>query len=314
MNLKETLRYMESQAHLQERQLSIDSINSILNKKGLSNIIKIQQGQGNNVIINGITYPGGDDSIANKLLRAIMLQLHDDKMIDNSTILQNIIKNTSGIDGGSLSKSIQRNMNSAQAVNSNQNQLVNHNQNQLIIKMNGQELTPESQEYKELQTVAQKVGIEKAQQMYQQQGYKVEFTPPTQLEDNRTKTQALPPPQESINELSTEVNKNTPALVSTEIPNFDKFNELSNLLNNDLNKISDSLDGLIKSLTPSLQNNPQAQQAIKQIEETKNNDKTLRSWKGWGAIGNLLKGALNTVAGVAGNFIGGIASGMGGAR
>ena len=60
-------------------------------------------------------------------------------------------------------------MSASQPVNSNQNQPVKQGQNQLIIKMNGQELAPESQEYKELQTVAQKVGIEKAQQMYQQQ-------------------------------------------------------------------------------------------------------------------------------------------------
>ena len=306
MNLKETLRYMESQVHLQEK-ISLDAMDNLLSSQNLKNIINIQQGQGNDIIINGKKYPGNIGQTALKRI-ATQIQSGSNIGLGKDQILNNIINAVSDIDGGSIINSIKQNMNSSQSVNSNQNQ------NQLIIKMNGQELAPESQEYKELQTVAQKVGIEKAQQMYQQRGYKVEFTPPTQLEDNRAKTQALPPPQESINELSTEVNKNTPALVSTEIPNFDKFNELSNLLNNDLNKISDSLDGLIKSLTPSLQKSPQAQQAIKQIEETKNNDKTLRSWKGWGAIGNLLKGALNTVAGVAGNFIGGIASGMGGAR
>ena len=312
MNLKETLRYMENRAHLQEN-ISLEAMDNLLSSQDLKNIINIQQGPGNDIIINGKKYPG---NIGQTALKRIATQITSGSTngLGKDQILNNIINTVSDIDGGSIINSIKQNMSSSQPVNSNQNQPVNQGQNQLIIKMNGQELAPESQEYKELQTVAQKVGIEKAQQMYQQQGYKVEFTPPTQLEDNRAQTQALPPPQESINELSTEVNKNTPALVSTEIPNFDKFNELSNLLNNDLNKISDSLDGLIKSLTPSLQNNPQAQQAIKQIEETKNNDKTLRSWKGWGAIGNLLKGALNTVAGVAGNFIGGIASGMGGAR
>lgn len=312
MNLKETLRYMENRAHLQEK-ISLEAMDNLLSSQDLKNIINIQQGPGNDIIINGKKYPGNIGQTALKRI-AIQIKSGSTNGLGKDQILNNIINTVSDIDGGSIINSIKQNMSSSQHVNSNQNQPVNQGQNQLIIKMNGQELAPESQEYKELQTVAQKVGIEKAQQMYQQQGYKVEFTPPTQLEDNRAQTQALPPPQESINELSTEVNKNTPALVSTEIPNFDKFNELSNLLNNDLNKISDSLDGLIKSLTPSLQNSPQAQQAIKQIEETKNNDKTLRSWKGWGAIGNLLKGALNTVAGVAGNFIGGIASGMGGAR
>ena len=312
MNLKETLKYMENRAHLQEK-ISLEAMDNLLSSQDLKNIINIQQGPGNDIIINGKKYPGNIGQTALKRI-ATQIQSGSTNGLGKDQILNNIINTVSDIDGGSIINSIKQNMNSSQSVNSNQNQPVNQGQNQLIIKMNGQELAPESQEYNELQTVAQKVGIEKAQQMYQQQGYKVEFTPPTQLEDNRAQTQALPPPQESINELSTEVNKNTPALVSTEIPNFDKFNELSNLLNNDLNKISDSLDGLIKSLTPSLQNNPQAQQAIKQIEETKNNDKTLRSWKGWGAIGNLLKGALNTVAGVAGNFIGGIASGMGGAR
>lgn len=303
MNLKETLRYMEAQIPLKET--SLNGVNSVLNSQGLSNEIKISQGQGQNIVINGKEYP---KSTGEKVLSIILMQTHPDKTqgLDKNKILQNVINSLSGIDNGNISNSIKQNMSSSQSASSNQNQL--------IIKKNGQELAPESQEYKELQIVAQKVGIDKAQQMYKQQGYDIKFTPPTQLEDNRAQTQALPPPQESINELSTEVNKNTPALVSTEIPNFDKFNELSNLLNNDLNKISDSLDGLIKSLTPSLQNNPQAQQAIKQIEETKNDDKTLRSWKGWSGLGNLLKGALNTVAGIAGNFIGGIASGMGGAR
>lgn len=303
MNLKETLRYMEAQIPLKET--SLNGVNSVLNSQGLSNEIKISQGQGQNIVINGKEYP---KSTGEKVLSIILMQTHPDKTqgLDKNKILQNVINSLSGIDNGNISNSIKQNMSSSQSASSNQNQL--------IIKKNGQELAPESQEYKELQIVAQKVGIDKAQQMYKQQGYDIKFTPPTQLEDNRAQTQALPPPQESINELSTEVNKNTPALVSTEIPNFDKFNELSNLLNNDLNKISDSLDGLIKSLTPSLQNNPQAQQAIKQIEETKNDDKTLRSWKGWSGLGNLLKGALNAVAGIAGNFIGGIASGMGGAR
>lgn len=311
MTLKETLKYMESQVHLQEA--SVDGVNSVLNHQGLTNEIKIQQGKGNDVIINGIKYPG---DIGQKALAEILKKTHPDynKGLNKDQILQNVIRATNGINKGSIGKSIQQNINLPQSTNFNQNLPANQGQNQLAIKKNGQDLLPDSNEYKEIQAVVQKVGIEKAQQMYQQQGYNVEFTPPTQLENNRAETQALPPPQESINELSTEVNKNTPALINTEIPNFDKFNELSNLLNNDLNKISDSLDGLIKSLTPSLQNNPQAQQAIQQIEETKKNDKTWRDWKGWSSIGNFLKGALNTVAGMAGNFIGGIASGMGAAK
>lgn len=299
MTLKETLKYMESQIPLKEA--SVNGVNNVLNSKGLSNEIKIQQGQDNDVIINGIKYPG---ETGQKALNKIAMQIHPDTTqgLNKDQILKNV---------NTAINEIQQNMNSSQPANSNQNLPANQDQNQLIIKKNGQELSPESPDYKELQTAVQKYGIEKAQQMYQQ--YNVEFTPSTQLEDNKAETQALPP-QESINELSTEVNKNTPALINTEIPNFDKFNELSNLLNNDLNKISDSLDGLIKSLSPSLQNNPQAQQAIKQIEETKKNDKTWRDWKGWSSIGKFLKGALNTVAGMAGNFIGGIASGMGAAK
>lgn len=311
MTLKETLKYMETQIPLKEA--SVNGVNEVLNHQGLTNEIKIQQGQGNDIIINGIKYPG---DIGQKALTTILKKTHPDynKGLNKDQILQNVISATNGINKGSIGKSIQQNMNSSQSANPNQVQSANQDQNQLAIKKNGQELLPDSNEYKEIQEVVQKVGIEKAQQMYQQQGYNVEFTPPTQLEDNRAETQALPPPQESINELSTEVDKNTSALINTEIPNFDKFNELSNLLNNDLNKISDSLDGLIKSLSPSLQNNPQAQQAIQQIEETKKNDKTWRDWKGWSSIGNFLKGALNTVAGMAGNFIGGIASGMGAAK
>lgn len=271
MTLEETLKYMESQVHLQEK-ISLRAMDNLLSSQDLKNIINIQQGQGNDIIINGKKYPS---NIGQEALKRISTQIQNGSTnrLGKDQILNNIINDISYIDNGSIRDSIQQNMSSTQSAGSNQIPPANQGQNQ---QNNEQELSPES-------------------------------------EDNSAETQALPP-QESITELSTEVNKDTPALINTEIPNFDKFNELSNLLNNDLNKISDSLDGLIKSLTPSLQNNPQAQQAIQQIEETKKNDKTWRDWKGWSSIGNFLKGALNTVAGMAGNFIGGIASGMGAAK
>ena len=53
----------------------------------------------------------------------------------------------------------------------------------------------------------------------------------------------------------------------------------------------------------------EAEQSLAEIKQNDANSKNI--FKG---IGSLLKGALNAVAGVAGNFIGGIASGMGGAR
>lgn len=53
-------------------------------------------------------------------------------------------------------------------------------------------------------------------------------------------------------------------------------------------------------------------EAEQSLAEVKQNDANSRNiFKG---IGSLLKGVLNTVTGMAGNFIGGIASGMGGAR
>lgn len=53
----------------------------------------------------------------------------------------------------------------------------------------------------------------------------------------------------------------------------------------------------------------EAEQSLSEVKQNDANSKNI--FKG---IGSLLKGALNTVAGIAGNFIGGIASGMGGAR
>lgn len=53
----------------------------------------------------------------------------------------------------------------------------------------------------------------------------------------------------------------------------------------------------------------EAEQSLAEVKQNDANSKNI--FKG---IGSLLKGALNTVAGIAGNFIGGIASGMGGAR
>jgi len=313
MTLEETLKYMESR--LQET--SVNGLNQIINSQNLSNEIKIQQGQGNDIIINGIKYPG---PIGKTALNTIAMQIHPDKTqgLSKDQILKNVITATAGINKGSIGKSIQQNMSLPQPANSNQNLPANQGQNQLIIKKNGQELSPESQEYKELQTVAQKVGIEKAQQMYQQQGYNVEFTPPTQLEDNRAQTQALPPPQESINELSTSVSKNTPALINTEIPNFDKFNELSELLNNDLDKILVSVKTLANTLNnnPTIQQNQQLQQNIQNLDNTIDDDEDKSNgFKNFlKGFGSLLKGGLNTVAGMAGNFIGGIASGMGAAK
>lgn len=53
----------------------------------------------------------------------------------------------------------------------------------------------------------------------------------------------------------------------------------------------------------------EAEQSLSEVKQNDANSKNI--FKG---MGSLLKGALNTVAGIAGNFIGGIASGMGGAR
>lgn len=53
----------------------------------------------------------------------------------------------------------------------------------------------------------------------------------------------------------------------------------------------------------------EAEQSLAEVKQNDANSKNI--FKG---IGSLLKGALNTVAGMAGNLIGGIASGMGGAR
>ena len=52
MNLKETLRYMESQVHLQEK-ISLEAMDNLLSSQYLKNIINIQQGDGNDIIING---------------------------------------------------------------------------------------------------------------------------------------------------------------------------------------------------------------------------------------------------------------------
>ena len=53
----------------------------------------------------------------------------------------------------------------------------------------------------------------------------------------------------------------------------------------------------------------EAEQSLAEVKQNDANSKNI--FKG---IGSLLKGVLNTVAGMAGNLIGGIASGMGGAR
>ena len=53
----------------------------------------------------------------------------------------------------------------------------------------------------------------------------------------------------------------------------------------------------------------EAEQSLAEVKQNDANSKNI--FKG---IGSLFKGVLNTVAGMAGNFIGGIASGMGGAR
>ena len=53
----------------------------------------------------------------------------------------------------------------------------------------------------------------------------------------------------------------------------------------------------------------EAEQSLAEVKQNDVNSKNI--FKG---IGSLLKGVLNTVAGMAGNLIGGIASGMGGAR
>lgn len=89
---------------------------------------------------------------------------------------------------------------------------------------------------------------------------------------------------------------------------IDSFDKLLNQTQEDLNKIIQTVDAYntdpaVKTVTA---------QANQEISEFKQKAKKSNGFlKG---LSGLLSGALNAVAGVAGNFIGGIASGMGGAR
>lgn len=89
---------------------------------------------------------------------------------------------------------------------------------------------------------------------------------------------------------------------------IDSFDKLLNQTQEDLNKIIQTVDTYnndpaVKTVTA------QANQEISKFKQkAKKSNGFLKGLSG------LLSGALNAVAGVAGNFIGGIASGMGGAR
>ena len=89
---------------------------------------------------------------------------------------------------------------------------------------------------------------------------------------------------------------------------IDSFDKLLNQTQEDLNKIIQTIDTYnkdpdVKTVTA------QANQEI-----SKSKQKAKKSGGLLKGLSGLLSGALNAVAGVAGNFIGGIASGMGGAR
>lgn len=89
---------------------------------------------------------------------------------------------------------------------------------------------------------------------------------------------------------------------------IDSFDKLLNQTQEDLNKIIQTVDMYnkdpdVKTVTA------QANQEI-----SKSKQKAKKSGGLLKGLSGLLSGALNAVAGVAGNFIGGIASGMGGAR
>ena len=89
---------------------------------------------------------------------------------------------------------------------------------------------------------------------------------------------------------------------------IDSFDKLLNQTQEDLNKIIQTVatynnDPDVKTVTT---------QASQEISKSK--QKAKKSGGLLKGLSGLLNGALNAVAGVAGNFIGGIASGMGGAR
>ncbi len=273
MTLNETLKYMETQIPLKEA--TVNGVNNVLNSQGLSNEIKISQGQGQNIVINGKEYskPVGD-----KALNIILMQTHPDKTqgLDKNKILQNVINSLSGIDSGSISQSIQQNMSLPAQSNGNQ------------INVNAQNSTD--------------VATTNNQQP----------NPPAPVENQQSTELAL------VQQANTEIANTSNQISNTPIPNFDKFNEMSNLLSNDLDKILAATKTLANSLNnnPTIQQNEQLQQNIQNLNNTINDDeKKSAGFKNFlKGLGGFLGKAANFAAGVAGTFLGSMAGGMGAAK
>lgn len=277
MTLEETLKYMESQVHLWEA-VEVDKVNGILNQQGLSNEIKIQQGQDNDVIINGIKYPG---ETGQKALNAVLKNTYPDYTngLDKNQILNNVNTALNGI---------QQNMNSSQSANPNQAQITN---TQLAIRQNGEVANPPAPNADGTNGQNPSNDIDVANQS---------SLPAVQQQQT---TEVTPQDIQAVEKELTELKDITP---SSEVNSGLSDEDLEKQIADQSKKAQEYLDRIsyLTDLANRLLKDPK-------LAEASNKNKKIKQKLGGNGF---LKGLLNTAAGVVGNFIGGIASGMGAAK
>lgn len=285
MTLKETLKYMESQVHLQEADMMSDPTKrlALVDDKNIEvqNVPKEFWNVVNNALANKANIDEMNEQLAKNNIKAKLAFLPNTPM--NPQAQQNLLDN-----------------NTSNALINFSNNVANYTEiaaNLIAKQSNGGQLTP--QENQELQNAEVYVPKSELDHLIRSRGYyKGQLTKANnQISNLQNELQSV---QQELAKL-----KEIPALPDV---NYNGLSDedLEKQIAEQSKKAQEYLDRIsyLTDLANRLLKDPK-------LAEASNKNKKIKQKFGGNGF---LKGLLNTAAGVVGNFIGGIASGMGAAK
>lgn len=285
MTLKETLKYMESQVHLQETDMTSDPTKHIalVDDKNIEvqNVPKEFLDVVNNALANGAKINEMNDQLAKNNIKAKLAFLPNTPM--NPQTQQNLLDN-----------------NTSNALINFSNNVANSTSivaNLIDKQSQGGELTP--QETQELQQAEVYVPKSELDYLIRSRGYyKGQLTKANnQINNLQNELQSVQQELAKLKEIPASPDVNYSGLSDEDLEK--QIAEQSKKAQEYLDRIS-----YLTDLANRLLKDPK-------LTEASNKNKKIKQKFGGGGF---LKGLLNATAGVVGNFIGGIASGMGAAK
>ena len=286
MTLKETLKYMEAQISLKEADMMSNPAQHIalVDDKNLEfqNVPKEFWNVVNNALVNGAKVNEMNDQLANNNIKAKLAFLPNTPMNAQAQAQRNLLDNNT----------VSSLINFANNVTNSTSTAAN-----LIAKQSqGTQLTP--QETQELQKAQEFVPKSELDHLIKSRGYyKGQLTKANNQISNL---------QNELQNVQQELAKLKEIPASPEVSDFSKLSDedLEKQIADQSKKAKEYLDRIsyLTDLANRLLNDPK-------LTEASNINKKLGQ-----GFGGFLKGLLNTAAGIVGNFIGGIANGMGAAK